>query len=222
LTVDRFLPVDPETDLIIYARQYRSLGNGRAFDETANELWVALAEKAFVQWLASGWITGTPTVNPVSNPVNSNLEMPIVAPIVAPIVTPIVTPTDSIPFSNRYSDLTRVGYSETFKAITGRSTTMRLVPSLTAASLLTAVQNSFPVGLVSKSYSKALPIEIASKQTYTLVGYNATDETFTLFNPWGLLNQFSDPADPKSNRKPGQISLTIDQIIENFEVLYSG
>ncbi len=217
VTIDRFLPVDPETDLIIYARQYRSLGNARAFDEPANELWVSLAEKAFVQWLASGWATGTPTVNPVSNPVDSNTEMPIVAPIVAPIVPA----TDSVTFSNRYSDLTAVGYSETLKALTGRSTTMRLVPSVTAASLLTAVQNSTPVGLVSKSYSKTLPIEIASRQTYTLVGYNATDETFTLFNPWGLLNQFSDPADPKSNRKPGQISLTIEQIIENFEVLYS-
>ena len=190
VTIDRFLPIDPESDLLIYARQYSTVGNGRAFDDPANELWAALLEKAFTQWLASGWVSG-----PKSGTIDTVL-------------------------GNRYPDLAIVGYENVLSALSGRSVSTKSVTTLSPSALLNAIETSSPVSFVSKIYSTTLGAEIVSRQTYTLVGYDPLSSTFTLFNPWGLFNQYSDLADPKSNRKPGEISLSIDQIIENFDTVY--
>jgi hypothetical protein len=53
------------------------------------------------------------------------------------------------------------------------------------------------------------------------VGFDEETNLFKLFNPWGLSNQYSDPADPKATRKPGEIRLTIDQIVANFDFISS-
>jgi hypothetical protein len=53
VTVDKYLPVDSVNDLI-YANQPGSKW-GKYYDKT-NELWVALAEKAYAQINESGWI----------------------------------------------------------------------------------------------------------------------------------------------------------------------
>lgn len=190
VTIDRFLPIDPESDLLIYARQYSTVGNGRAFDDPANELWAALLEKAFTQWLASGWVSG-----------------------------PVVD-LKPIGLSNRYRDLAIVRYEDALNALSGRSVSAKPATTLSQSALLNAVRTSSPVSFVSKVYSTTLGAEIVSSQAYTLVGHDTLSSTFTLFNPWGLFNQYSDLADPKSNRKPGEISLSVDQIIENFDAVY--
>lgn len=53
VTVDKYLPVDSVNDLI-YANQAGSKW-GKYYDQT-NELWVALAEKAYAQINESGWL----------------------------------------------------------------------------------------------------------------------------------------------------------------------
>lgn len=53
VTVDKYLPVDSSNDFI-YAHQAGSQW-GKYYDQT-NELWVALAEKAYAQINESGWI----------------------------------------------------------------------------------------------------------------------------------------------------------------------
>jgi hypothetical protein len=67
VTVDRFLPSDPESGAFAYAKQYFTFGGERGVDDPDNELWVALAEKAYVQWLASGWASPQVTGNRYSN-----------------------------------------------------------------------------------------------------------------------------------------------------------
>lgn len=67
VTVDRFLPLDPESSAFAYAKQYFTLGGERGIDDPENELWVALAEKAYAQWLASGWVSSQITGNRYSN-----------------------------------------------------------------------------------------------------------------------------------------------------------
>jgi hypothetical protein len=67
VTVDRFLPSDPESATFAYAKQYFTLGGERGIDDPDNELWVALAEKAYAQWLASGWVSPQVTGNRYSN-----------------------------------------------------------------------------------------------------------------------------------------------------------
>jgi hypothetical protein len=49
VTVDRFLPVDGDKDLVFD-------GGGRAADDAKKILWVALAEKAYAQTNESGWL----------------------------------------------------------------------------------------------------------------------------------------------------------------------
>jgi Calpain family cysteine protease len=56
VTVDRFLPTNSSGNLV-YASQ------GSNFANTANELWVALAEKAYAQIGESGWTRGTNRTN---------------------------------------------------------------------------------------------------------------------------------------------------------------
>jgi hypothetical protein len=56
VTVDRFLPTNSSGNLV-YASQ------GSNFASTANELWVALAEKAYAQIGESGWTRGTHRTN---------------------------------------------------------------------------------------------------------------------------------------------------------------
>ncbi|WP_017653409.1 C2 family cysteine protease [Fortiea contorta] len=53
VTVDRYLPVDSVNDFI-YANQAGAKWG--KYDEKSNELWVALAEKAYAQINESGWI----------------------------------------------------------------------------------------------------------------------------------------------------------------------
>lgn len=60
VTVDRYLPKDPTSGTFAYARQYFTLGAERAIDDPDNELWVGLLEKAYAQWMASGWVTSNP------------------------------------------------------------------------------------------------------------------------------------------------------------------
>jgi len=51
VTVDRFLPVNADNQFI-----YANNSSGLTFDNPNNELWVALAEKAYAQLNESGWI----------------------------------------------------------------------------------------------------------------------------------------------------------------------
>ena len=56
VTVDRYLPVDKSGRLVF-------AGVGSLATSASNELWVALAEKAYAQVNASGWLRGTVRVN---------------------------------------------------------------------------------------------------------------------------------------------------------------
>ncbi len=218
VTVDRSLPIDPETGILTYTRQYRVIGNPLGFDDDTNELWVPLAEKAFAQWLESGWVkpSSLPTIPTLSDPVNE-MDIPTSdIPVILPVDVPIIQ------LGNRYGDLTSVSFSDSLQALSGRSSTLKAIDSATPPTgLVEAIQTSTPVSFISKAYSTSLDPEIVSRQTYTLVGYDKEMNLFQLFNPWGMSNQYTDPADPKGFRKPGEISLTLDEIVANFDFISS-
>jgi Calpain family cysteine protease/Bacterial pre-peptidase C-terminal domain/FG-GAP-like repeat len=226
VTVDRFLPIDPETGILAYTRQYRVIGNPLGFDDPTNELWVPLAEKAFAQWLESGWLKPStlPTIQTLTNPVNGPVNGPVNSMDMPNSDVPVILPVDVpiIQLGNRYGDLTRVSFADALRALTGQATTLKPIdPATPPTGLAEAIRTSKPMSFISKAYSTTLNPEIVARQTYTLVGFNEETNLFRLFNPWGLSNQYSDPSDPKATRKPGEISLTIDEIVANFDFMSS-
>ena len=60
VTVDRYLPVNENTGRFVYANRDRD--GGLHYNDSRNELWVALAEKAYAQMNEAGW-TGHGTAN---------------------------------------------------------------------------------------------------------------------------------------------------------------
>ncbi len=152
VTVDRQLPVNASGRAV-----YASFG-GR-YDSTANELWAALAEKAYVQLNEEGWL-GHAALNAYRA------------------------------IDGGYSDLA-------LTHITGRAAGWVWISSASAAQLVASVSLAKPTVLASKGTNPGNGVIAA--HAYSLVGYNAGNGQFTLYNPWGQT-----------------ISLTWDQVRASF------
>jgi len=155
VTVDSYLPTDSAGRLI-----YANLG--AMYNNAGNELWTALAEKAYVQINEVGWLRG------------SN--------------------------QNNYAAIEGGYIFAAMGQITGRSTTA--FTSTAGASSFTMFVNAFNQGKSIGFASKSSAPSVVSNHAYAVVGYNASNQTVTLFNPWGT--------------QYGLVTMTWSQIQANF------
>jgi hypothetical protein len=162
VTVDSYLPSDVN-GRAVYA------GLNMMYTNAGNELWVALAEKAYVQLNELGW----------------------------------ERPGLGGSGQNAYSAID-TGY--TYAAlghVTGLSTVaFTMVSGGTGfSSFVTAFNAGELIGFASK-WTPASTSVVAS-HAYTVVGYDAVNQTITLFNPWGI--------------QYGLLTLNWTQIQQNFD-----
>jgi hypothetical protein len=134
VTVDRSLPINS-------SGQWVYASTGHAASSTGNELWVALAEKAYAQIDEAGWIG-----------------------------------QDN---SNSYAGIAGGFINAALTQITARGA--QLV-SLTSGDR-TAMVNDWNAG-------QYLCID-TSNHSYAVVGYNANQGTFTIYNPWGTSQEYT-------------------------------
>jgi hypothetical protein len=164
VTVDSQLPVDRFGRLVF-------ANIGAAATSTANILWVALAEKAYVQMNESGWLR-------LALPGNgSNSYQAIAGGFLSAV---------SLQVANRASTTVSVG-SSGFDQFT----------------------TAFNVGKLVGFASKSTPTSsmIVGNHQYVAVGFNASTQTVTLFNPWGVNN---------GSQFPGLITLKWSELAASF------
>lgn len=145
VTVDSYLPTD-SSGRLIYARL------GAMYNNAGNELWTALAEKAYVQINEMGWLRG------------------------------------ALPGSgqNSYAAVEGGYIYQALAQITGQSTTpfTYTTGSTSFNTFVTAFNQGKSIGFASKSTPASS--QVVGNHAYAVVGYNATNNTITLFNPWGV------------------------------------
>jgi hypothetical protein len=145
VTVDSYLPTNGAGQLI-YA------GLGKMYNNSGNELWTALAEKAYVQINEMGWLrSGLPGNG-----------------------------------QNAYSAIEGGYIYAALGQITGQATTP--FASTASTSSFTTFVNAFNQGKSIGFASKSAPASssVVGGHAYAVVGYNASNQTVTLFNPWGV------------------------------------
>ena len=144
VTVDSYLPTNSGGGLL-YAN------SGAMYNNSSNELWTALAEKAYVQMNEMGWVRGS------------------------------MTGTGQ----NSYAALDGGYIYAALGHITGQATTA--FAYTTGASAFTTFVNAYNQGKSIGFASKVTPdsSSVVGSHAYAVVGYNATNQTITLFNPWG-------------------------------------
>ncbi len=186
VTVDRYLP----TDINGYA-VFAGWGGG-VNTNTSNELWFALAEKAYAQLNESGWI-GQDNTNSYNGLTRS--------------LTPVQNNTAGI----------NGGFPiHTIKQITGQNTVYSSISSTTLSSVsinnVGDIVNAFNSGKLVTLDTRAITASnIVSSHAYTVVRYDQKNDRFTLFNPWGI-----DGGYENSQYKPGFISVSRQDVINNF------
>ncbi|MGV0027555.1 C2 family cysteine protease [Phormidesmis priestleyi] len=151
VTVDRFLPIRPGG-----AAAFASWGGGY-FTNPNNELWVALAEKAYAQLNESGWIG-----QDSSNSYNGKT----------------ITPSPTF----RNASGINYGWPETTLAqFTGRTTSNR-----SQSDNIDYLINLFNAERMIALNTRAITEDgIVANHSYTLINYNAAIDRFQLYNPWG-------------------------------------
>lgn len=145
VTVDSFLPTTAGGALMYADR-------GAAYNNSNNELWTALAEKAYVQINEMGWLR--------SGLAGSG--------------------------QNTYSAIEGGYIYAALGQITGQSTTA--FAYTTGATSFTTFVTAYNAGKMIGFASKSTPAstQVVGNHAYAVVGYNATNQTITLFNPWGI------------------------------------
>jgi hypothetical protein len=162
VTVDSYLPTY-SSGAAIYA------ANGLMYNNTAGELWVALAEKAYVQLHEMGW----------------------------------VRPGLSGNGQNSYAAIAGGYIGSALSHITGRSNTFTMTSSSTSfTTFVTAYNGGKMIGFASYANPPA-GSPVVGSHAYAVVGYNAANQTVTLFNPWGI--------------QYGLITMSWSQIQANFQ-----
>ncbi len=161
ITVDSYLPTDGNGRLIYASR-------GSLYTSTANELWVALAEKAYAQLNEFGWSRAG----------------------------------FSVSGQNSYTGIANGYIYAGLNHVTGLATTAFAMTN-SSGSFNTFV-SAFNAGKMIGFASYASPPNsgIVGNHAYAVVGYNATNQTITLFNPWGV--------------EYGLVTMTWSQIQQNF------
>jgi hypothetical protein len=146
VTVDSFLPTN-STGKLIYASR------GQLYSNAGNELWVALAEKAYVQANEMGWVRpGLPGSG-----------------------------------QNAYSGIEGGYIYAAMRHVTGQSTVAFTMTSNSTSfnTFVTAWNSGKSIGFASY-VSPPAGSGVVGSHAYAVVGYNATNQTVTLFNPWGM------------------------------------
>jgi hypothetical protein len=145
VTVDSYLPTN-SSGYLIYA------GRGQHYTNSGNELWTALAEKAYVQANQFGWIRpGLPGNG-----------------------------------QNSYSGIEGGYIYAALGHVTGSSTVAfaSVTSGTSFSTLVTAFNNGKLIGFASKS-SPAAGSGVVGSHAYAMVGYNTSNQSVTLYNPWG-------------------------------------
>jgi hypothetical protein len=145
VTVDSYLPTNSSGNLFY-------TGRGQNYASASNELWTALAEKAYCQANEFGWIRpGLP----------GNGE-------------------------NSYTGIEGGYIYAALGQITGQSTIA--FASVTSGTSFQTFANAFNagkmVGFASKQTTPA-GSSVVGSHAYTVVSYNSSAQTVTLYNPWG-------------------------------------
>ncbi|TRT83002.1 MAG: peptidase [Microcystis aeruginosa Ma_AC_P_19900807_S299] len=135
VTVDRYLPTTASGSFY-----YANRDRGLLYNNTGNELWVALAERAYAQINESGWIGGNNT--------------------------------------NSYNGVDG-GTLSAISHITGLSNTGYISPLNTSE--LVRAYNANRITYLSDG-----------GHAYTLVGYNSSTGVFTVYNPWGHTETYTN------------------------------
>jgi len=145
VTVDSYLPTSAGGQLM-YADY------GALYNDVNNELWTALAEKAYVQMNEMGWLRSGLTGNG----------------------------------QNAYSAIEGGYIYVALGQITGHSTLP--FTSTAGATSLTSFVNAYNQGKLIGFASMFAPSspQVVGSHAYAVVGYDATNQTITLFNPWGI------------------------------------
>jgi hypothetical protein len=161
VTVDSYLPTNGGGGLL-YANR------GAYYANSSNELWTALAEKAYVQMNEMGWTRGSLSGSGQNS-------------------------YDAISGGYIYAAL---GH------ITGQATTA--FTFTTGSTSFTTFVNAWNQGKSIGFASKTTPAstQVVGGHAYAVVGYDATNQTITLFNPWGV--------------EYGLVTMTWAQIQQNF------
>lgn len=152
------------------------------------EMWVALAEKAYAQLNESGWIGHSEQDKQDAD----------------------IRPDDDD--TNSYLGIYSGYPDEATEQITGQSMTYDWIDSTSFEAIATA----FSAGnFVSLSSKPSVAASIVPTHAYALVGYNATAQTLTLYNPWGT-DGGSEPQD--ANPNDGELELSWQEVYKDFEV----
>jgi Calpain family cysteine protease len=144
VTVDSYLPTNGAGQLI-YANV------GAAYNKSTNELWTALAEKAYVQINEMGFIrSGLPGNG-----------------------------------QNAYSAIAGGYIYAALGQISGKATTA--FASTAGTTSFTTFVNAYNQGKSIGFASKSTPAfsSVVGNHAYAVLSYNASNQTVTLFNPWG-------------------------------------
>ncbi len=107
------------------------------------------------------------------------------------------------PQSNAYASLNGGAASSSLAVITGAQESSTN-PFASSTSFINAIANGMLLTLGSYAGNSALGV--VSDHDYSVLGYNATNQTFTLLNPWGWNN----------SNAPGILNLTWTQLTQNF------
>lgn len=145
VTVDSYLPTDSSSRLI-----YASYGAQAT--NSNNELWVALAEKAYAQLNEFGWSRAG----------------------------------FSVSGQNSYNAISGGYIYAALAHVTGQSTVA--FTSTTASTGFNTFVTAYNAGKSIGFASKTTPASssVVGGHAYAVVGYNSSNQTVTLFNPWGI------------------------------------
>jgi hypothetical protein len=139
VTVDRILPTTT-SGMLVYADY------GASYTNTANSLWIPLAEKAYAQWNQTGK-EGRDGLNAYASIQGGWMAM---------------------------VDAQVLGYNATDYIMT--STNKQVAVSALAA------KKAVTIGTLQWSGTN---LGLYSSHAYAIIGYNASTDKFTLYNPWG-------------------------------------
>lgn len=148
VTVDRMLPVDSDGNLVYD-------GIGASATSTSTELWLALIEKAYIQWNETGrlWRPGAGS----NQPDGSGIAY--------------------------YNAVWGGWMHDVYMQVTGQSTTNYWLAATNQQAIIDALNNHEAV-TISTNYSDP-GNGLYGSHAYAITGYDSSDGTFTLYNPWG-------------------------------------
>jgi hypothetical protein len=110
------------------------------------------------------------------------------------------------PHTNSYSAIEGGDPGMTLQQISGRPYSGRWLTSSSFTALVNAWNSGKLISFGSKE-TNTMTGPIVPNHAYALLGYNATNKTFTVFNPWGINN----------GHDSGLITLTWAQMVQYFD-----